>query len=109
MWLFTTTGFISAVNKDGGLVVRARDRQSLEPLAELTRTKIVHTPLADYPYRLITDKEQFTKWLTNQINVLDYQNFKSEIAHTRGYEFAHPLNKVWSVMHDVEDENARKR
>lgn len=109
MWLFTSTGFISAVNKDGGLVVRARDRQSLQPLSEFTRTKIVHTPIADYPYRLTTDKEQFSRWLIEQINLLDYPNFKSEVAHSRGYEFAHPLNKVWSVMHDVEDENARKR
>ena len=26
MWVFTTTGFVSAVYKDGALQVRARDR-----------------------------------------------------------------------------------
>lgn len=109
MWLFTATGFVSAINKDGGLVVRARDRQSLKPLSDFTRTKIVHTPLADYPYRLMTDKSQFNSWLSEQIDLLDYPNFKSEIAATRGYNFAKPLNKVWSVMHDVEDSEARLR
>jgi hypothetical protein len=36
-----------------------------------------------------------------------YKNFKSEVAATRGYEFAHPLMKVWSAMHEVEDQQAR--
>jgi hypothetical protein len=40
---------------------------------------------------------------------VDYKNFKSEVADSRGYGFAKPLNQVWSVMHDVEDEKARVR
>jgi hypothetical protein len=40
---------------------------------------------------------------------VDYKNFKSEVADTRGYGFAKPLNKVWSVMHEVEDAQARVR
>ena len=109
MWLFTTTGFISAVKKNGRLEVRARDAESLESLAQFDDLTIQCTPLADYPYRVFTTNEVFAKWVNREITALDYPNFKSEIAHTRGYEFAHPLNKVWSVMHDVEDENARKR
>jgi len=31
---------------------------------------------------------------------------KSEVAMTRGDYFAHPLMKVWSAMHEVEDCNA---
>jgi hypothetical protein len=33
MWVFTTSGFLSAVYKDGALQVRARDRKSLDALA----------------------------------------------------------------------------
>jgi hypothetical protein len=40
---------------------------------------------------------------------IDYKNFKSEVADTLGYAFAKPLNQVWSVMHEVEDEKARVR
>jgi hypothetical protein len=40
---------------------------------------------------------------------VDYKNFKSEVADTLGYGFAVPLSKVWSAMHDVEDEKARVR
>jgi len=38
---------------------------------------------------------------------ITYKNFKSEVAATRGYDFAHPLMKVWSAMHEVEDAGAR--
>ena len=109
MWLFTTTGFISAVKKNGRLEVRARDAESLESLAQFDDLSIQCTPLADYPYRVFTTNEVFAKWVSREINALEYSNFKNEIAHARGYDFAKPLNKVWSVMHDVEDAEARKR
>jgi hypothetical protein len=107
MWVFTTSGFLSAVYKDGALQVRARDRKSLDALAKSTGATIIATPLADYPYRIAITNEQFSNWLSQQALAIDYKNFKSEIAATRGYGFAKPLNKVWSVMHEVEDERAR--
>ena len=109
MWVFTTSGFVSAVYKDGALQVRARDRKSLEALSKETAAAIIATPLADYPYRIAITNEQFSKWLSQQVMSVDYKNFKSEIADTRGHGFAKPLNKVWSVMHEVEDSKARVR
>ena len=109
MWIFTTSGFISAVYRDGGVVVRSRDEESLISLQIFTGSKIKKTPLADYPYRLKTDHDSLASWISTQAKSLKYSNFKSEIAATRGYEFAKPLNKVWSVMHDVEDAGARVR
>jgi len=109
MWLFTTSGFVSAVYKDGAIQVRARDRKSLEPLAKQTGAAIVATPLADYPYRIAITNEQFAIWVNQQALSIAYKNFKSEVADTRGYGFAKHLNQVWSVMHDVEDEKARVR
>jgi len=109
MWVFTTTGFVSAVFKDNALQVRARDRRSLLPLAKQTSTKIIATPLADYPYRIAITNEQFSQWVMNQAKLVDYKNFKSEVADTLGYGFAKPLNQVWSAMHDVEDSQARVR
>ena len=109
MWVFTTSGFLSAVYKDGALQVRARDRKSLDALAKDIGATIIATPLADYPYRIAITNEQFSKWLSQQATAINYKNFKSEIADTRGYGFAKPLNKVWSVMHEVEDAKARER
>jgi hypothetical protein len=109
MWIFTTTGFVSAVYKDGALQVRTRDRRSLKPLAKQTDAGIVATPLADYPYRIAITNEEFAKWISAQALAIDYKNFKSEVADTLGYSFAKPLNQVWSAMHDVEDIQARVR
>ena len=33
---------------------------------------------------------------------------QKESNRTGGYDFAHPLMKVWSAMHEVEDAGARK-
>lgn len=108
MWVFTETGFLSAVKSDGGLMVRSRDRESLEALSFATNSAILHTPKGDYPYRLITDHDSFSKWISHSARNIDYPNFKSQVAMTRGREFADALSKVWSVMHQVEDGQARK-
>ena len=110
MWLFTTNGFISIVEHDADhLVVRARDCLSLSPLAQSYDVEIRSTPAADYPYRLLLSKDQFKNYLHNQAGLINYKNFKSEVAITRSKAFANTLLKVWSAMHGVEDKEARKR
>jgi hypothetical protein len=112
MWIFTETGFVSAVqHRDNPeyLMVRARDRQSLESLATMISVEIKQTPVADYPYRLVAAKEDFKSWMNDNIDFLGYSNFKNQVAITRGKEYAYALGSVWSTMHEVEDEEARKR
>jgi hypothetical protein len=112
MWIFTETGFVSAVqhreNPDY-LMVRARDAQSLESLATMISVEIKSTPTADYPYRLVAAKEDVKSWMNDNIDFLGYSNFKNQVAITRGKEYAYALGSVWSTMHEVEDEEARKR
>lgn len=89
------------------LMVRARDRESLEALADAAKTEIICTPLSDYPYRVIVAHELFSMWVAHMAAGITYRNFKSEVAMTRGDDFAHPLMKVWSAMHEVEDLSER--
>jgi hypothetical protein len=110
MWVFTETGFVSAVchyNEKGVVVVRSRDRKSLEELARVTDEPIENSPHNDYPYRVHVTKEQFQSWLVGMVSSMDYTNFKNHVYGTRGPDFAHALSGVWSVMHDVEDDDAR--
>lgn len=107
MWLFTNTGFVSAVSNGQNLMVRSRDRESLEPLADSAQSEIISTPQRDYPYRVIVTHEIFSRWVAHMATGITYKNFKSEVASTRGFEYAHPLMKVWSAMHEVEDHLAR--
>ena len=110
MWLFTTSGFISIIDKDANhLAVRARDSLSLSPLAQSYDVEIRSTPTADYPYRIFITKDQFKNWLSNQPGQIQYKNFKSEVTITRGKKFSHALLKVWSAMHLVEDKEARSK
>lgn len=109
MWIFTETGFVSAVqHRDDPnlLVVRARDRLSLEPLADFATTEITTNPNADYPYRTIVAKDVFAAWTTDKVEEIEYPNFKNQVAVVRGKTFASNLGRVWSVMLDAEDDEA---
>lgn len=112
MWIFTQTGFVSAVHhysEPDTMVVRARDRVSLESIARSTDAPIEKTPVSDYPYRVHVKQAAFTQWLIAAVESLDYTNFKDRVGDTRGHEFAHTLMGVWNIMHEVEDADARRR
>ncbi len=112
MWVFTETGFLSAVsqfNDKEKLCVRARDAESLDPLAKQIGQIIEHSPDRDYPYRLQNvNKSDFLLFLMQSVDLLDYENFKNHVYTMRGKDYAHALGKVWSAMHDVEDFEARR-
>jgi hypothetical protein len=110
MWVFTETGFVSAVadgRNEAALVLRARDRQSLEPLALLEGCDIEFGAGTDYPYRLTCDRVTFGTWLVAQTTSIDYRNFKDRVHHSRGDHYADALMGVWSAMVDVTDDEAR--
>ncbi len=101
MWIFTETGFVSAVKKpehEGQYSVRARDEQSLAGLISATGAELIVSSNTDYKYRVIVSPEQFISWLTDQAQSIDYSNFKSRVAKTRGYEYTESLHDVWFAM-----------
>jgi hypothetical protein len=110
MWIFTDTGFISAVRKPeypGVVTVRSRDRESLELLAARAQVEIKRSPHGDYPYRVFVTDGPFIEWFLDRGSDLNYSNFKNRVAQTRGKKFASALNKVWAAMLSVEDDEAR--
>ncbi|MEY2755375.1 MAG: hypothetical protein RJB65_1733 [Actinomycetota bacterium] len=110
MWVFTETGFVSAVASEDDaqwLVVRARDRRSLEPLAALDGDQIIVGAGTDYPYRLLCERPTFASWLSTQANGISYTNFKDRVHTTRGDEFADALMDVWGAMCSVTDDEGR--
>lgn len=112
MWIFTQTGFVSAVrhySEPDIIVVRARDSESLETLATSAGVPIQKSPVNDYPYRVHVEEKRFNSWLLANVASLDYTNFKDRVHDTRGDHFASALMGVWDIMHDVEDDDARTR
>lgn len=101
MWVFTETGFVSAVRKTDRpdvYTVRSRDRKSLEPLASFASAEIVETPYGDYPLRVFVSPEVFTEWLATASSNIEYSNFKSRVSQTRGYQYVDALHDVWAAM-----------
>ena len=111
MWVFTETGFVSAVQSSKNsetLSVRARDKVSLVSIAEATGQPILRSPEGDYPYRVFVERVAYAQWMFEQAMNLDYRNYKNRVFDSRGYEYAHELGRVWSVMLDTEDSDSRE-
>lgn len=109
MWVFTQTGFVSAVrhrDEPDTLVVRARDRESIEALADFCKTEVVMHAGSDYPYRTFVKEEAYKNWLMRSVEDLDYANYKNRMHDLRDDTFCTALSKVWSVMLAVEDYEA---
>lgn len=109
MWIFTQDGFISAVDNNevpGKLTVRARDKQSLKFLADITNQDIKQVSGRDYPYRVYATKHEFQEFLIAHVESLDYANFKNQVYTVRGSDFAHACGNVWEAMLGVTDDEA---
>lgn len=106
MWLFTETGFVSVVqdrDDSNKMLVRARDKKSLQPFVDEYGVEILNVGRSDYPHRVFINRTQFVDWLVETGESLSYDNYKNRVAKTRGYEFAGPLHDVWATMLQIEE------
>lgn len=129
MWIFTTEGFISAVQdpKDPDAVqVRARDRKSLESMlqsielageaindaadegvepVDLGSHEIVTGLGTDYRWRVQgLKKGTFALFLQFEVlNYLEYTNFKNALTASRGEGYHKAAMNVWVDMLAVDD------
>lgn len=107
MWLFTTVGFFSVVQKPGNsfLTVRSRVKDDLINLKEKYMpglSDIAAHAGTDYPYRATIGHEDFASGLAEMARDIHYSNFKSEVAKTAGYERENLYSKVWDVVQGLE-------
>ncbi len=100
MWLFTSGGFVSIVaSRDcqDDLIVRARVRNHLQAL--FPQAVITETVDADYRFRTIVNRKVVRKFVTDQVSVIRYGNFKNSISDPR---YRSASNRVWGVMHELQ-------
>lgn len=110
MWIFTITGFISAVEHQQNsevLTVRARSKKHLVDIAEFANLEIANSPGGDYPYRVFLNKSDFADYLMVKVQEIDYSNFKSKVAKSNEFGYVDALHDTWVTMHKVEDSLAR--
>ena len=105
MWILTTTGFYSIVEKPwdrphGTLTIRTRVAGDLEALRsqcpELGAVAV--DPDADYRFRAQAPRAAVARALSRLAESLDYDNFKNEVAQQQGRERACLYHRVWDVL-----------
>jgi hypothetical protein len=109
MWVFTQTGFLSAVrhrDEADTLVVRSRDRESIQAIADFAAADIVKHAGSDYPYRTFVKEESWKGFLLKSVEELDYTNYKNRMHDLRDDNFCSALSNVWLVMTKTEDSEA---
>lgn len=114
MWMMTPNGFVSIVAKggEGALMVRARDRESLENFIDCVsgdRERIVEGGGTDYPFRVTSWPAEVGVFLAVALNDVTYQNFKNEAKLRRGNVFADFLSRVWSAGWSLTPEDVQQR
>jgi hypothetical protein len=104
-WMMTETGFVSVVKKGGGLMVRSRDRESLEAFCALARvdsSRIVEGGGTDYQFRVRrVSKRDVKRAMCATVDGIEYSNFKDRAKIARGKTYANFLSRVWSAGWDL--------
>jgi hypothetical protein len=110
MWIMTTFGFFSAVEKaeDRGtpfLTVRARVRKDLVELLALSsgkRPKILDDNRGDYRYRARVRRGVLARIVSDQILGVDYANFKDAVRARQGAKREQVYHRVWSDLAELQ-------
>jgi 8-oxo-dGTP pyrophosphatase MutT (NUDIX family) len=113
MWLMTTIGFFSVVQKPGTdfLTVRSRVRGDLDALRSRylpDLSKSIDHAGTDYPWRATVPHLSFSAAIARMVSDIDYGNFKNEISARQGKGRAKRYQKVWEALYDLPDDTEPK-
>lgn len=108
MWLITTVGFFSVVQKPGdgdNLTVRSRVRADLQALKkqflpELGR--IQESTVSDYRFRALAPRQAVARAFAQMTEQISYDNFKSEVLIRQGKDRARLYHDVWSTLYRLQ-------
>lgn len=106
MWLVTTVGFFSIVEKEwdrktGTLTVRARVREDLDALREQFLPELgptVESDTADYRFRAQVARSAFAAAMSKLAEAISYANFKDAVAERQGHYRATVYGRVWETL-----------
>lgn len=106
MWIFTTLGFFSIVQKRGtsSLTVRARAKGDLDVLRERYLPALSPTSGkggTDYPWRATVQHAEFAEAMKQMVLDVSYDNFKNAVAARQGRARASAYHDVWAALLDL--------
>jgi hypothetical protein len=105
MWILTTIGFFSVVQKRGDsfLTVRARIASDLEDLRKKYMPELSDTVTGqgtDYPYRATISHDNFTRGMVKLMRDIRHSSFKNELSNKMGSKREKVCAKT---RHDLQD------
>lgn len=117
MWLITTFGYFSIVQKHsdkqaGTLTIRARIRRDLETLKQRYLPNlgpIDDSSGADYPYRAKASRDDVAQAFAKAVLDVQYSNFKAEIACQQGLKRERICSEVWLTMRKLGELDGKAR
>ena len=106
MWIFTTLGFFSIVQKRGTscLTVRARAKGDLDALRERYLPALSATSSrggTDYPWRATVEHADFADAMKRMVLDVSYDNFTTAVAARQGRARASAYHDVWAALLDL--------
>ena len=109
MWLFTTFGFFSAVQKPGDdfLTIRGRSAKDLDRLREQYLPSLGPTTTkggTDYPCRARASHEDLAEAMGAIVGDIQYSNFKGAVGKEMGSERSGTYHNVWTDLRAIERE-----
>jgi hypothetical protein len=114
MWLMTTHGFFSVVEKpeDRGkntLTVRTRNREDIDWLVEtyFPKAKPFRVRYSDYEWRIRVPRRRWANAVRLMAMDIDYDNFKDEVTRQQGRKRHDVYSRVWGVLLSLEDRGRR--
>jgi len=104
--MITDFGFFSVVASDPDpamLVVRGRVLGDLEGFVRKLGdpVKIIHTPTADYRYRVVVSREAVASVFYDSIVDIDYPNFKDNVERIQGSWRHNIYATVWVALRQL--------
>ena len=109
MWIFTSDGFLSVVAdaaKPAGdrLLVRGRMRDHISK--HFPHAEIIENAGSDYAFRAWVPRDQVKALMMDQIDGLNYSNFKNSIADDPYHD---ACLGTWQVMRDYQTWEAHQK
>lgn len=106
MWIITTFGFFSIVEKPrdrerGTLTVRSRSRQDLEDLKRTYLPElgdVVESTSADYRFRAQAARRAVVDAIARAVADIDYDNFKAAVGRAQGQARERVYHRVWDEL-----------
>ncbi len=107
MWIFTTIGFFSIVQKPRTdfLTVRARVASDLDNLRKEFMPQLSPTIKgggSDYPFRATISHKDFGAGLAKMGEAIKYPNFKDAVGDQMGPHREQAYHKVWHALFDLQ-------